>query len=369
MAPIRSKSRSKRRSAKLDTLVVKCTNPPKLSYRYRRLQHPDEIRLLVLAPGTSSKSLDCKLIHTRMSLNPEYEALSYAWGDSSKPRQIHCNNRAINVTHSLYSALRHIRDPIKSKTIWADAICINQDVDAEKNHQVALMGKIYSQAERTLAWIGEEDDDVVHDAFDFLERLDEWFCGCLEGYNTKRLGVDSSDVPHQVLKQLHTDWVPDLYRCLGPLCKCPWFTRLWIVQEVVLAKTVDIVFGTRVLSLEKILPPVLIIGGFVTLRDIPDSFAVVAVRNLFRIGTMREIRSPADADRSLITMLTALQSGVTFNVSDHRDRIYALLGLGYTPGFVADYTLSIDDVFQKFAIWCLGADSGSIQFGILDTDV
>ncbi|PQE23458.1 heterokaryon incompatibility -domain-containing protein [Rutstroemia sp. NJR-2017a BBW] len=349
MAPIRSE----RRSAKRDTLVVKCTNPPKLSYRYRRLQHPDEIRLLVLGPGTSSKPLDCKLIHTRMSLTPEYEALSYAWGDSSKPRQIHCNNRAINVTESLYSALRHIRDPIKSRTIWADAICINQHVDAEKNHQVALMGKIYSQAERTLAWIGEEEDDVVHDAFDFLERLDRWLCGSLEGYSTKKL-QNRIHVPQQVLGEFQSDWVPGFYRYLGPLFRRPWFTRLWIVQEVVLAKAVDIVFGTRILSLDKILLPVSVLVLSVTLRSIPDGFDVNALANLFRIAAMRESRSTANADRGLTAMLDALSHGAYFDISDPRDRIYALLGLRYTPGFVADYTLSIDDVFQSFAI-CLAS--------------
>jgi hypothetical protein len=303
-----------------------------------------------------------------MSLNPEYEALSYAWGDSSKPRQIRCNNRALSVTQSLYSALRDIRDPIKSRTIWADAICINQDVDTEKNHQVALMGEIYSQAERTLAWIGEEEDDVVHDAFDFLERLDKWLCNCLEDYSNKRLGVDSIDMPQQVLRELRTDWVPGLYRCLGPLFKCRWFTRLWIVQEVVLAKAVDIVFGTRVLSLEKILAPVFIIGAYVRLRDIPDSFDVNALNNLFGIGAIRDVRSllnPNDSLTGMLTkmftaMLSALRHGATFDVTDPRDRIYALLGLRYTPGFVADYTLSINDVFRNFVIWCLGADSSGL---------
>ncbi|PQE09928.1 Heterokaryon incompatibility protein [Rutstroemia sp. NJR-2017a BVV2] len=294
-------------------------------------------------------------------LKPRIRSTSYAWGDPSKPRQVRCNNRALSVTRSLYSALRHIRDPIKSRTIWADAICINQHVDTEKNHQVALMGKIYSQAERTLAWIGEDEDHVVHDAFDFLERLDKWLCNCLEGYSTKRLGVESIDVPQQIIRELHTDWVPSLYRCLGPLFICPWFKRLWIVQEVVLAKAVDIVFGTRVLSLEKILPPVLIIGAFVTLRDTPDSFDVNALNNLFRIATIREIRSLVNSDCSLTAMLTALRHGATFDISDPRDRIYALLGLGYTPGFVADYTLSINDVFQNFAIWCLGAGSNGLE--------
>ena len=155
---------------------LESTNTPKLQYQYKKLRHSDEIRLLILAPGTSSNPLHCKLVHTRLSLNPEYEALSYAWGDSSKPRQVFCDHRVIDVTESLYAALRRLRDLTKARTIWADAICINQQLNVEKSHQVALMGKIYSQTEKTLAWLGEAEDHVVIKAFHYLERLDRHLC-------------------------------------------------------------------------------------------------------------------------------------------------------------------------------------------------
>lgn len=41
--------------------------------------------------------------------------------------------------------------------LWVDAICINQEDVPERNHQVALMSRIYSQSKTTLIWIGDKD--------------------------------------------------------------------------------------------------------------------------------------------------------------------------------------------------------------------
>ncbi|KAF3035694.1 hypothetical protein E8E12_006218 [Didymella heteroderae] len=40
---------------------------------------------------------------------------------------------------------------------WIDAICINQVDQAEKSTQIALMGSIYKNAKRVLAWIGSDN--------------------------------------------------------------------------------------------------------------------------------------------------------------------------------------------------------------------
>lgn len=342
----------------------KSTNLPKLNYRYKQLQYPDEIRLLVISPGTSSDRLDCKLVHTRLSLSPKYEALSYAWGDTSKPRQINCDDRAIHITRSLYTALRHLRDPKKARTLWADAICINQHSNTEKNHQVALMGKIYSQTERGLAWIGEGEDDIVRNAFDYLDRLNAYFCNCLKGYDSQTLGLDYFDMPHLVLTELYTNWIPELYTSLGTLFARPWFRRLWVVQEVVLPKVVEVAFGTRVLPLDHMLNPILVVGSFVVLKNMPDSFDVDALNNILFMGVIRRGRQK---DRFNLgssipsVILDILRSTQNFATTDRRDKIYGLLGLGYTPGFVADYNLSVNNVFQSFAIWCLGAGPAGLR--------
>lgn len=57
---------------------------------------------------------------------------------------------------SLETALRHMRDSSRPMTVWADALCINQQDVEERNAQVQMMGKIYSGATRTIIFLGEE---------------------------------------------------------------------------------------------------------------------------------------------------------------------------------------------------------------------
>lgn len=37
---------------------------------------------------------------------------------------------------------------------WIDALCIDQENLAERNHQVTQMGKIYASAYRVVSWLG-----------------------------------------------------------------------------------------------------------------------------------------------------------------------------------------------------------------------
>jgi hypothetical protein len=45
----------------------------------------------------------------------------------------------------------------RSKYLWVDAVCINQDDIDEKNVQVPLMSRIYASAQYVFAWVGELD--------------------------------------------------------------------------------------------------------------------------------------------------------------------------------------------------------------------
>ncbi|KAF2432949.1 hypothetical protein EJ08DRAFT_552229, partial [Tothia fuscella] len=115
------------------------------------------IRLAHLLPAQSwEEDISCNL-HT-VSLddtNPIYEALSYVWGDPKRTLPVLLNGHTFEVTTSLESALRRLRHPTSTRTIWVDALCINQKNDAERTEQVKLMRYIYSQTQEVLIWLGE----------------------------------------------------------------------------------------------------------------------------------------------------------------------------------------------------------------------
>lgn len=71
-----------------------------------------------------------------------YEALSYVWGGSDKPQSISIDEYNLPITVNLHAALSRLRDGSMERTIWVDAICINQVDTKEQGLQVQLMAKI-----------------------------------------------------------------------------------------------------------------------------------------------------------------------------------------------------------------------------------
>src|SRR3569833_3344611 len=119
---------------------------------YRPLQ-PGEIRLLQLSPRHSKStvaepaSLEVSLAHAFLDQNPEFDALSYAWGVASDTRTITLQGQPYQITVNLFNALRDVRYDAKPRTLWADALCINQSDRAEREEQVALKKKNNKQTD------------------------------------------------------------------------------------------------------------------------------------------------------------------------------------------------------------------------------
>ena len=132
-------------------------------YSYSPLQGDSSIRLLRLhgSPDKSS-TLKCTLFEASLEDKNEepYEAISYAWEGQKPTRIIRCSGEDLLVTENCEELLRYFRpgDAEESRVLWIDAICINQSESSmeERNHQVRLMGLVYSQALHVLAWLGSE---------------------------------------------------------------------------------------------------------------------------------------------------------------------------------------------------------------------
>ncbi|KAH8687097.1 heterokaryon incompatibility protein-domain-containing protein, partial [Tricladium varicosporioides] len=127
-------------------------------YQYTSVAGAAEFRLLQVHPGVGSAPIVCSLEVKSLNDEPIYEALSYSWGDPSVRMTIACDDKDIEVTVNCQQALQHIRHPEKARTLWVDAICINQSSIPERNQQVPLMGRIYRQASSVLIWLGAEAD-------------------------------------------------------------------------------------------------------------------------------------------------------------------------------------------------------------------
>jgi hypothetical protein len=108
---------------------------------------------------------------------PKYEALSYMWGSPKDPQTAYIEMQSLPSSHSmgtgpnhatfsigqnLASALRYLRYKDRTRTLWIDAVCINQADIVERNEQVKRMANIYKLAQRVVAWLGTETENSNH---------------------------------------------------------------------------------------------------------------------------------------------------------------------------------------------------------------
>lgn len=132
------------------------------------------IRLLQLMPGGFDDPLDIKLVTSNVN-NPEqyHEALSYVWRTGIASQKALLDGVPVAVTPNLDCALRHLRFKVTSRTLWIDALSINQNDVHERNGQVQMMGNIYSSAIGVLGWLGPVDQTDLHlNALECTARCD-----------------------------------------------------------------------------------------------------------------------------------------------------------------------------------------------------
>jgi len=129
---------------------------------YRSLTLPSAskcIRVLdIIAASTDTADIVGNLRVVDLTTSPSFTALSYVWSSPEPDQTIACNGVDIGVSANGYSALRHLRTSLGSFTIWIDGICIDQANTKEKEHQILLMGDIYSQAANVYVWLGEGNE-------------------------------------------------------------------------------------------------------------------------------------------------------------------------------------------------------------------
>lgn len=218
------------------------------------------IRLLKILRGPTqedqSQCLQCLICtwYFKDTELPKFNAISYTWGDTNHTKtlliktEIEGENYALEAPETSEKALSQAFNYDKDAWYWIDSICIDQGDMEEKSLQVALMGEIYGTAQCVLAFVGDHTDDSKE-----LFRFARQHASFLSSFHNKR-HVPALDTDQDIN---NNDWkscyVPPLERPLEDLLSeafpvvsalsaflaRPYFKRLWIYQELYLAKQVD----------------------------------------------------------------------------------------------------------------------------------
>jgi hypothetical protein len=295
-----------------------------------------EIRRLVLQPLSAGIAIECLAETVSLLDQPEYGALSYAWGDASAPRSIIFDGIPFPVTENLAIALYHLRLPDKPRRIWVDALCINQSNTKERNEQVELMGEIYANATSVLIWLGEASEGS-DEAFALMSTIAK--------------GAEVTETMSQ-----------DMFAFYIQLVEREWFTRLWTVQEMVLAKqdpfvgcgftwtTWSILLGTwqKVAIREFAKMGMVILKDHGQNEDRADGYSGVRPNGI-KIDLLNNLRT-AFTSKGGEELRDLLLSTNSSKATEPRDRIYALLGMMRTENrkfFTVNYDRPLGTVYAE----------------------
>ena len=371
-----------------------------MSLSYRQLdQVRPEIRLLrFLDCQSSAGPLQLELRHAFLDDLPSFAALSYVWGEDVATDTIFVDNTPLAVRSNLHAALLQMRknqdlavEPDRSSWLWIDTICIDQVNIEEKSHQVSLMHSIYGLADLVYMWLGPgtEASDL---AMDFVCRFGPKALGanilsavadprkqsCLEqlGWNSdrssphERLEAEEKAIREVGIRREWIDLLPQLEqdpcfnnilrsrrtRVLTPiglgiedLMKRDFWHRIWVVQEISLARKAIVLCGTKSASAEVFDAALSTVN---VSRVTGDAGLSGVFYQVIPLDTRRRLvcRKEKPALLDILMQYVAPPDRPFYSASDPRDLIFSLLGvIGDTDSLQlgVDYRKTVAQVFTE----------------------
>ncbi|KAG8666677.1 hypothetical protein FPOAC2_11792 [Fusarium poae] len=352
---------------------------------YCPLLGSERFRLLEVLPGVGD-IINARLHVCNVSKNiVAYEALSYTWGGGMVPHKLRVEanreHHMISVSQNLYSALFSLRQATSSRLLWVDAICINQEDMIEKGQQVRMMKTIYSIAHRVVVWLGDDNSYFVDgikrsppasEGFssvctivnDWLNRNGEkeikaaYYKILDNGVSIMRSGKTSNSETSNSYEEFcyhHSSALKLFGR--------RWFSRVWVFQEAVLARSAIVQLGPYQIEWEWVgLAASIILHNPVVEKSGPERKRVpTGVTNAYLMYRLSASQSYFPPLKFTFTQL--LRVTRPFNCKDERDKIYGLIGIQTTDGLnekiIPDYSkgTGLEQIYQNVAWLLLRSES------------
>ena len=290
------------------------------------------IRVLHVLPDLSSDALiQCTLEETL--LTDKHTCLSYRWGSEEGQRNILVNARLLRIRANLWHFLQLARHNYADRSLWIDAICIDQENRRERGHQVSLMGDIYAKAKEVLVYLGRGSSNVGRamaflrsDAAMDLQRVTAWT-------------ISSS-----------------VWDGLVELCHLLYWKRVWIKQELINASDATLIWGYYCCAWEELARVLLSLKEkrsqsrqYVSRlqRDTIDSPAETLAEVYFSRTLLSGNRRAKEDPITLIPKFCFSDCAVS------HDRVYGLLGLTILDGkFPVDYWCTPEKLLINLFVYC-----------------
>ena len=286
----------------------------------------NQFRLLRFT-GQANGQIRGELITAIFSRTKLYTCLSYTWGPPSTANSsshVLINDYPFSVSPNLKSFLAcyvveklvTTDDAADDKSMgayfWIDQICIDQSSVSEKNAQVSRMDEVYRNAKGgTIVWLGDPRaesylgkgllDATWEITRDLVDRMTaESVRGSKDAHTICEEHMSSEDM--EILGQIVSDMVSNTY-----------WTRMWIVQEVLLSPKLRLMYGPHIFPYETIHA----IGSFAYYRD-STNFTPPRVYDLWTDKQWFNAQEGMELARAL--------KWIEGQCHDVRDKVFAVLG-------------------------------------------
>lgn len=329
-----------------DPMAFLATGDPEISpvsFVYEPLPR-DHIRLLQIHDIRHDETdivISCSMEPISLNALPFYFALSYTWGDPRPQmyrradgrtgnRKILINGASKTIGANLHDALHHMRSlrfvPASAVSamaqgpayIWIDALSINQDDNSEKAIEVERMDQTYRNASAVVAWLGDSDEHTqgALEILKQLSRIPEADYDKHQSHPFDRLGRAVNDLKWTSFATF--------------FCRA-WFTRTWVIQEAVLAKDINMLVGSTIISSQDWRPAVRYLLKTKLWNRIGPALLPLSTPGTWNaeppsLGTVVGALGgsiPLTTDFPLLPLMAGRGSAA----SDPRDCIYAMYGL------------------------------------------
>lgn len=297
----------------------------------------NEFRLLRVDLNHKDKKIDCSFVKVSMiqARQKQYEAISYFWGGhNQKSTEITLRDKSgrghrMFIATNLYNALRSICHPTEPQLYWVDALCINHSDKKERGQQVEMKRFIFHRAQNMCFWLGQDEISKTGLSFVTKEMLDLT--------KIDKLARDENAI--------------DKWAAFVGLLKNTVFSRLWLVQEVVVAPNVTLHCGPTIAQYGDLVEAVAV---FVSMRDsISELFRrchrscrVLTDRKMLMAEQFIEIstnawRVPKKGGKiqRLLTLEELVSQLSDLTSTDPRDRIFSVLAIAKNGLELDDHTL------------------------------
>lgn len=277
-----------------------------------------QFRLLKILPGCRSSPIRCILTRYALPDAPAYSALSYAWGQPDPDCHIEVDSCLLSVTKNLLRFLKKVRElhGYADHYFWIDAICVNQSDIEERGQQVGMMTTIYTSATLVILWLGPayEESDLAMRALATLSTMSEdslsklWF---------KREGA-----------------------ALRRLCERRYWTRLWVLQELALAKSIHVICGARQVRWENLTSFALGVQQPLFRNKAETSYTYKGFMESPGMAMIKQVIGTS-AESLLCDQVRAAQH---LRCLDPRDKVYGVLGIAKLDpldSLIADYSITV----------------------------